>query len=95
MDMTKRPVAKSAKMQASDKTLRYDQARTDVYVSQLTLSHFRNYPSLRLSLTGGKKTNEASSAGPVILFGPNGSGKTNLLEALSLLAPGRGLRRAT
>ena len=29
------------------------------------------------------------------LVGPNGSGKTNLLEALSFLAPGRGLRRAT
>ena len=94
MDMTQRPVAKSAKMPASDKTLRYDQARTDVYVSQLTLSHFRNYPSLRLSLTGRDSNDGTSSIGPVILFGPNGSGKTNLLEALSLLAPGRGLRRA-
>src|SRR5690606_19745489 len=32
--------------------------------------------------------------GPVILTGENGSGKTNLLEAVSFLAPGRGLRRA-
>jgi len=32
---------------------------------------------------------------PVILTGANGAGKTNLLEALSFLAPGRGLRRAT
>ncbi len=29
------------------------------------------------------------------IFGPNGSGKTNLIEAVSLLSPGRGLRRAT
>ncbi|MBW8753567.1 MAG: DNA replication/repair protein RecF [Sphingomonadales bacterium] len=30
-----------------------------------------------------------------VLFGDNGAGKTNVLEALSLLAPGRGLRGAT
>ena len=30
----------------------------------------------------------------MVLTGANGAGKTNLLEALSLLAPGRGLRRA-
>ena len=35
------------------------------------------------------------SAGPVVLTGANGAGKTNLIEAISLLAPGRGLRRAT
>ena len=29
-----------------------------------------------------------------MLVGANGAGKTNLLEALSFLAPGRGLRRA-
>ena len=33
-------------------------------------------------------------ATPVILVGPNGSGKTNLVEAISLLVPGRGLRRS-
>lgn len=31
---------------------------------------------------------------PVALFGANGAGKTNILEAISLLSPGRGLRRA-
>jgi DNA replication and repair protein RecF len=53
-------------------------------VSCLTLSHFRNYPSLRLEV----------AAEPVVLTGPNGAGKTNILEAISLLAPGRGLRGA-
>ncbi len=32
---------------------------------------------------------------PVALFGDNGAGKTNILEAVSLFSPGRGLRRAT
>ena len=30
----------------------------------------------------------------MVLYGDNGAGKTNLLEAISLLSPGRGLRRA-
>jgi DNA replication and repair protein RecF len=53
-------------------------------VRQLRLTDFRNYRQLRLDC----------SAEPVVLVGPNGSGKTNLIEALSFLAPGRGLRRA-
>jgi DNA replication and repair protein RecF len=53
-------------------------------LNRLTLTDFRNYgaltwrPAARIS----------------VLHGPNGSGKTNLLEALSLLVPGRGLRGA-
>ena len=35
----------------------------------------------------------ASAGRHVVLTGANGSGKTNLLEALSFLSPGRGLRR--
>lgn len=54
-------------------------------VQQLTLSNFRNYGELRLQL----------DTSPVVLTGNNGSGKTNLLEALSLLVPGRGLCRAS
>lgn len=53
-------------------------------VGKISLVHFRNYKDLRL----------VCDARPVILTGQNGSGKTNLLEAISLLVPGRGLRRA-
>jgi DNA replication and repair protein RecF len=55
-----------------------------VPVSRLTLTDFRSYASA---------TMEAES-GFVLLFGENGAGKTNLLEAVSVLAPGRGLRGA-
>ncbi len=53
-------------------------------VRKLSLTNFRNYQQLTLSI----------AAGPVVLTGNNGAGKTNLLEALSFLTPGRGLRRA-
>ncbi|PRD44189.1 DNA replication/repair protein RecF [Phyllobacterium phragmitis] len=63
-----------------------DKSRPDrVAVRRLRLAHFRNYPSLSLAL----------SPNHVVLTGENGSGKTNLLEAVSFLSPGRGLRRAT
>ncbi|MBL6934898.1 MAG: DNA replication/repair protein RecF [Alphaproteobacteria bacterium] len=51
-------------------------------VRRLTLTDFRNYSTLRLE----------PDPCPVVLTGANGAGKTNLLEALSYLAPGRGLR---
>lgn len=55
-------------------------------VQHLRLKAFRNIADLELDLGG--------EAVPVVLHGANGAGKTNLLEAVSLLAPGRGLRRA-
>jgi DNA replication and repair protein RecF len=61
-----------------------DAARKRVWVERLQLTDFRNYASLSLSV----------GPSPVVLAGTNGSGKTNLLEALSLLTPGQGLRRA-
>jgi len=53
-------------------------------VTRLTLTDFRNYAHLRLE----------PGPEPVVLTGANGAGKTNVLEALSFLAPGSGLRRA-
>ena len=53
-------------------------------VLRLTLDAFRCYDRLRVE----------PGAGPIVLCGPNGAGKTALLEAVSMLAPGRGLRRA-
>jgi len=53
-------------------------------VTRLTLGAFRSFADLRLDL----------APAPVVLHGANGAGKTNLLEAVSLLAPGRGLRGA-
>lgn len=53
-------------------------------LKHLHLSNFRSYASAELELDGRS----------VFLFGSNGAGKTNLLEAVSLLSPGRGLRGA-
>ena len=53
-------------------------------LTRLMLRDFRSYPALTLGL-GGRV---------VVLTGENGAGKTNLLEAVSLLGPGRGLRGA-
>ncbi len=48
------------------------------------MTNFRNYGFMRVIV----------DQRPVVLTGANGAGKTNLLEALSFLAPGRGLRQA-
>ena len=61
-----------------------DPRRPHVRLTRLGLRDYRNYASLDLRLDGRH----------VCLFGQNGSGKTNLLEAVSMLSPGRGLRGA-
>jgi DNA replication and repair protein RecF len=53
-------------------------------IRRLTLSEFRSYPALDLRI----------EADVIALTGDNGAGKTNLLEALSFLTAGRGLRRS-
>ena len=59
-------------------------ASSGLWVERLTLTNFRSYATAVVE----------TDAGPQVIAGANGSGKTNLLEALSLLAPGQGLRRA-
>ncbi|MDD3669124.1 MAG: DNA replication/repair protein RecF [Alphaproteobacteria bacterium] len=53
-------------------------------VTHLRLNHFRSYAFMDLALE--------TTFEPVVLTGRNGAGKTNVLEAVSFLAPGRGLR---
>jgi DNA replication and repair protein RecF len=54
-----------------------------LWVERLALTNFRSYAAATIE----------TDAGPQVITGANGSGKTNLLEALSLLSPGQGLRR--
>ncbi len=54
-------------------------------VVRLALTNFRSYAAADLAVSGR----------PVVLAGANGAGKTNILDAISLLSPGRGLRGAT
>lgn len=46
-------------------------------VSRLTLTDFRNYAHLRIN----------AKLAPIIITGENGTGKTNILEAISFLTP--------
>ena len=64
-----------------------NQAECSLALRRLSLSNFRNYKSFRFEL-------EPEAPLITILLGPNGTGKTNFLEAISYLAPGRGLRGA-
>jgi DNA replication and repair protein RecF len=53
-------------------------------IVRLSLGDFRSYPDALIEV----------GQGIVVLTGDNGAGKTNILEAVSLFAPGRGLRGA-
>ncbi len=59
-------------------------ARLALSFAEISLVNFRSYAAAKLR----------PGHGPVVLAGPNGTGKTNCLEAISLLSPGRGLRGA-
>ena len=54
-----------------------------MWVERLRLTNFRNYAELTLKV----------GPAPIVLTGPSGAGKTNLLDAVSLLSAGQGLRR--
>ena len=54
------------------------------HITRLRLTDFRGYGALDLDV----------DARPVVIFGSNGAGKTNILEAISFLSPGKGLRGA-
>lgn len=58
--------------------------RPGMALDRILLTDFRNHRATRIA--GARQFN--------LLIGENGAGKTNVLEALSLFAPGRGLRRA-
>ena len=76
-----------AQLRAEPRILAFPAARPATggpFVARLQLTDFRSYAGAAIE----------TDSRPVVLSGPNGVGKTNLLEALSFLAPGRGLRRA-
>ena len=54
-------------------------------IEKLKISNFRSYKILELSF----------ESNPTVVYGKNGVGKTNLLEAISLLYPGKGIRRSS
>ena len=55
-----------------------------IAIARLMLTDFRNYAHAVIEPLGRS----------VVLTGENGAGKTNILEAISFLSPGRGLRRS-
>ena len=55
---------------------------TNNYISSIKLSNFRNYKSFKANF----------SHYPIAFTGKNGVGKTNILESISLMQPGRGIR---
>ena len=54
------------------------------YIQKLTLKNFRNHGILNFNLKNSS----------ILIYGENGCGKTNILEAISLLSQGKGLRKA-
>ena len=54
------------------------------YLETLNLKNFRNHASLSMKIPQSS----------ILIYGENGCGKTNILEAISLLSPGKGLRKS-
>lgn len=65
-----------------DKHDNFSQDYSVNYISSIKLSNFRNYKSFKADF----------SQQPIALIGKNGVGKTNILESISLMQPGRGIR---
>ena len=55
-----------------------------IYIEKLNLINFRNHKNLNFILNNSS----------ILIYGENGCGKTNVLEAISLLNQGKGLRKA-
>lgn len=75
-------------MTTIDAPVRDEQAPASMarlWIGRIALTNFRSYAAAALEV----------GPEPVVLLGANGAGKTNLLEAVSLIAPGSGLRRAS
>ena len=53
-----------------------------LFIKSLNISHFRSH----------KISNFEFNSNPIVFFGKNGVGKTNILEAISLFSPGKGLK---
>lgn len=77
--------ARSRDSAAPEPERRDEKSAAGVFVNRLQVSRFRNYPYARLDLP--------ERAEQVVLTGRNGVGKTNLIEAVSFLAPGKGVRQ--
>jgi DNA replication and repair protein RecF len=72
------------KKETVNSKLKYYMQAKKLFVQRMELVNFRSYHNFAIDY----------SDGPIVIHGQNGLGKTNLLEAVSLLAPGRGLRSA-
>lgn len=73
-----------ARLQEMDAVEPTSCAAASVRFRRLALTNFRSYANASIGLDGR----------PVTFAGANGAGKTNILEAISLIGPGRGLRSA-
>ena len=67
-----------------DETAPMDAAQSRARIKRLTVTDFRSYARADIEFDGR----------PAAISGANGAGKTNILEAISLIGPGRGVRGA-